>query len=166
MNDIRLVIPQIIHEKEVMEFRQEFLDVNEKISGGNAFEQAVNYEDWLKNKYIPFYGDVKELVYLAFNDDMLIGVCDIRLTSNDFILNFAGEIGYSVRPSLRGRSYATKILQSALTEASKQGFKRILVTCNEPNVASAKVIERYGGILENIVPHPGFLNVKRYCIVL
>ena len=92
MNDIRLVIPQIIHEKEVMEFRQEFLDVNEKISGGNALEQAVNYKDWLNHKYIPFYGDVKELVYLAFNDDMLIGVCDIRLTSNDFILNFAGEI--------------------------------------------------------------------------
>ncbi len=45
MNDIRLVIPQIIHEKEVMEFRQEFLDVNERISGGNALEQAVNYED-------------------------------------------------------------------------------------------------------------------------
>ncbi len=120
----------------------------------------------MKNKYIPFYGDVKELVYLAIGDDMLIGICDIRLTSNDFILNFAGEIGYSVRPSLRGRGYATKILQSALTETSKQGFKRILVTCNEPNVASAKVIERNGGVFKSIIRHPGFPNVKRYCIVL
>lgn len=162
---MNLVKPEKIHEKDVMEFRNEF-SKNNKISGGVALEQASNYDDWLNYKYIPFYGDVKELIYLAYKDNTLVGISDIRLTTNDFILTYAGQIGYSVRPSLRGKGYANEILRLTLIEASKHNFNKILVTCNEPNIASAKVIERNGGILENIIPHPGFPNVKRYYIDL
>ena len=51
-----------------------------------------------------------------------------------------------------------------LIEAAKCGLSKILITCNEPNIASAKVIEKNGGVLEKIIPHPGFPNVKRYRI--
>ncbi len=159
---MELLIPLEKHKQAVLEFKQEF---EGRISGGVGLEQAIDYSDWLSHKYIPHYGKVDELIFLAFENDELVGISDVRLSTNEFILNYAGQIGYSVRPSKRGRGYATKILELTLKEASKY-FSKVLITCNETNIASSKVIERNSGILQEIVPHPGYPNVKRYCINL
>ena len=120
---------------------------------------------WLSEQAKLQEGRVDEAVFLAFDDnDYLIGISDIRLGTNDFIQTFAGQIGYSVRPSQRRKGYASEILKLTLIEATKCGLSKILITCNEPNIASAKVIEKNGGVLEKIIPHPGFPNVKRYRI--
>lgn len=166
MNNLKLVIPTLKHQSDVMIFRQEFVDNNERISGGVGLEQVANYCDWLDHKYIPHYGKVNELIFLAYDGDILIGISDIRLSTNDFVNTYAGQIGYSVLPSLRGRGYATKILELTLKKAKECDFDKILITCNKSNIASAKVIERNGGILEKIIPHPGFPDVKRYYIDL
>lgn len=167
MDSLQLVIPKKEHETAVMDFREEFLKAKEKISGGVGLEQAENYEDWLGHKYIPHYGSVDKAVFLAFDSvGKLVGISDIRLGTNDFIQTFAGQIGYSVRPSQRKRGYASEILKLTLMEAAKCGLSKILITCNEPNIASAKVIEKNGGVLEKIIPHPGFSDVKRYYIDL
>ena len=150
-----------------MAFREEFLKAKERISGGIGLEQAEKYQDWLEHKYIPHYGLVKEAVYLAFDhNDTLIGISDIRLVTNDFIQTFAGQIGYSVHPSQRRKGYASEILRLTLEQAAKYGFQEVLITCNEPNTASAKVIEKNGGVLEKIIPHPGFPDVRQYRIKL
>ena len=165
MFTLKLMTPQKEHKIAVMDFREEFLRAKERISGGIGLEQAENYEDWLAHKYIPHYGLVDEAVFLAFNNnDYLIGISDIRLGTNDFIQTFAGQIGYSVRPSQRRKGYASEILKLTLIEAANYGLSEILITCNEPNIASAKVIEKNGGVLEKIIPHAGFPNVKRYRI--
>ena len=167
MDRLKLVIPQKEHKMAVMDFREEFLKAKERISGGVGLEQAENYEDWLDHKYIPHYGLVDEAVFLAFDSvGNLVGISDIRLGTNDFIQTFAGQIGYSVRPSQRRMGYASEILKLTLIEAARCGLSKILITCNEPNIASAKVIEKNGGTLEKIIPHPGFPNVKRYNIRL
>lgn len=57
-------------------------------------------------------------------------------------------------------------VEYCLTEAAGCGFSKILITCNKPDIASAKVIEKNGGISEKTIPHPGFPDVKRYCINL
>lgn len=41
-------------------------------------------------------------------------------------------------------------------------MRNVLVTCNEDNLASARVIEKAGGVFEKIIPHPSYPNVKRY----
>ena len=46
------------------------------------------------------------------------------------------------------KGYASEILKLTLLEATKCGLSDILITCNEPNIASAKVIEKNGGVLE------------------
>lgn len=166
MTILHLEIPGPEHEAAVMDFRQEFLLTGERVSGGLGLELADSYADWLQHKYIPHYGQVDELVFLAFTDqNQLVGISDIRLQMNDFIRQYAGQIGYSVRPGCRGNGFATEILRLTLLQAAAlPGFDRILLTCNEPNTASAKVIEKNGGILEEIIPHPGFPNVRRYWI--
>lgn len=60
-----------------------------------------------------------------------------------------GHIGYGVRPSARGRGLATWALSVVLDEARQLGLKRVLVTCDDTNIASARTIERNGGQLED-----------------
>lgn len=157
---LKLVEPAEIHEEAVMNFRKKF---DGRISGSIGLEDADSYEKWLNHEYVPHYGKVKERVYLAINENKkIVGIADIRLESNDFIRNFAGQIGYSVAPEERGKGYATEILKLILSKAKELGFTKVLVTCNVSNTASAKVIEKNGGILEKIVPHPGFPDVRRY----
>ncbi|MGM9947930.1 GNAT family N-acetyltransferase [Floccifex sp.] len=162
MNTIKLIKPSIEHKDIVMDFQYEFIEANERISGSAGLEQAIHYEDWLNGNCIPHYGKVKEKIYLVFDGNELIGICDIRLETNEFINLYAGQIGYSVRPSQRKKGYASQILQFILKEAFQLGFSKILVTCNENNIASSKTIEKNGGIFESIIPHPGYPNVKRY----
>lgn len=78
-----------------------------------------------------------------------------------------GHIGYIVRPSARRCGYGTRLLGLMLEQARAIGLTRALLTCNEANVASARIIEHNGGVLENQVlsQHTG-LTVNRYWIEL
>lgn len=60
-----------------------------------------------------------------------------------------GHIGYDVRPSARRRGHATAMLRDALPVARLLGIDSALVTCDVDNVASRRVIESNGGILED-----------------
>jgi len=63
--------------------------------------------------------------------------------------NIGGHIGFNIRPSERRRGYGTAILALTLEKAKELRLKRVLVTCDDNNVASAKIIEKNGGILED-----------------
>ncbi len=69
---------------------------------------------------------------------------------NDFRLHARGQVGFGVRPSARGRGVATWALAQMLNEARDVGLERVLVVCTDDNVASAKTIERCGGVLEDV----------------
>ncbi|MFF9011549.1 GNAT family N-acetyltransferase [Streptomyces sp. NPDC014870] len=83
-------------------------------------------------------------------DGAYVGAIDLRHRLNDFLLRAAGHVGYSVRPSARRRGHATWALGAILPEARVLGMDRVLVTCDEDNIASARAIERNGGVLEDI----------------
>lgn len=69
---------------------------------------------------------------------------------NEFRLHARGQVGYGVRPSARGRGVATWALGQMLNEVRDVGMKRVLAVCSDDNVASAKTIERCGGVLEDV----------------
>ena len=160
---LRLVKANIKYENEILKFREEMMVSVNRIPGSAGLEAAESVQQWLAGEYTPHYGKVREAVFLALDEeDRVVGISDIRLESNDFIKQFAGQIGYSVSPSERGKGYATEILKQTVEEARKLGMEHILVTCNESNIASSRVIEKAGGSLESVIPHPGYPNVKRY----
>ena len=76
-----------------------------------------------------------------------------------------GHIGYAVRPSARGRGVATHLLALTLLEARRRGLSRVLLTCDDDNRASARVIEKNGGreIEPTISPRSGKV-VRRFWI--
>ena len=60
--------------------------------------------------------------------------------------------------------YATEILRQSLIVARAVGIDRVLVTCDEGSVASARTIERCGGVLESVVATAGGPAKRHYWI--
>ena len=94
----------------------------------------------------------------------LAGRVSVRHEFNDFLAAYGGHIGYCVRPRFRRRGLATEILGQALIIARAHGVDRVLVTCDEDNLASAKVIESHGGVLEDRRLDPDGVLKRRYWI--
>ncbi|MBN2109666.1 MAG: GNAT family N-acetyltransferase [Methanosarcinaceae archaeon] len=93
-----------------------------------------------------------------------MGVLNIRNDLNDYLLNYGGHIGYGVRPSERGKGYATFILKRALFLLRGLGILKVLLTCEKTNTASAKTILKCDGILENEVRKDDLL-IQRYWVI-
>ena len=96
-------------------------------------------------------GLVPESFYWLIDDGVYIGRLSLRHYLNDRLLQFGGHIGYEIRPGKRRMGYGKTLLRLGLDKARRQGITRALVTCDDDNIGSAKIIEANGGILENTV---------------
>lgn len=118
----------------------------------------------LKPTYVPSYD------YFAVDGDKFIGIIHIRVELTPTLLNYGGHIGYGVNPKYWRHGYGTKILELGL-EKSKELIHddKVLVTCDDDNIGSYRIIEKNGGELENKVTNnsdgESFLT-RRYWIKL
>lgn len=64
-------------------------------------------------------------------------------------LLIAGHIGYDVAPRARRTGHGTAMLAAALPQARRLGIDSALISCDNDNVASRKVIEANGGKLDD-----------------
>ncbi|MFI5484182.1 GNAT family N-acetyltransferase [Micromonospora echinaurantiaca] len=96
--------------------------------------------------------------------DRVLGGIALRHGSSDYV-RWAGHIGYGIRPSARRRGLATWALGRMLAEARTVGLDRVLAVCAVDNAASARTIERCGGVLEG-VGETRFGPARRYWIDL
>ncbi|HET7080157.1 MAG TPA: GNAT family N-acetyltransferase [Chloroflexia bacterium] len=112
-------------------------------------------------------GRMPEMIYWLIDDGEYIGRVSIRHAVNDWVRTIGGHIGYEIRPSRRRRGYGTLILRLALPHAREMGITRVLITCDEDNIGSKKIIEANGGRFESAVTAPGQRSRKlRYWIDL
>ena len=79
-----------------------------------------------------------------------VGLVRVRHYLNDKLRERGGHIGYYIRPSQRGKGYATQALRLALVELKQLGEDRAMLSMNESNLQSRRVIEANGGVLESI----------------
>lgn len=77
-----------------------------------------------------------------------IGELTIRHQLTDHLRNIGGQIGYWIRPSKRKQGYGKKILAHGLQMARGMGMEKVLITCDETNIGSRKIIESNGGVFE------------------
>jgi predicted acetyltransferase len=83
----------------------------------------------------------------AVADGELVGRIAIRHELNDALRAMGGHIGYDTVPSFRRRGVATAMLRQALPVARTLGLTEVMLTCDDTNVASIRVIEKNGGTL-------------------
>nr|WP_086939861.1 GNAT family N-acetyltransferase [Thaumasiovibrio occultus] len=91
--------------------------------------------------------------YWLFDDKgEMVGVIRVRHHIRTGFLSFeAGHIGYDIAPSSRGRGLGKAMLALALPKVKALGIDTALITAQEDNMASRRVIEANGGQLENVV---------------
>ncbi len=81
--------------------------------------------------------------------DEYLGRLAIRHRLTDWLRDYGGHIGYDVRPTARRLGHATQMLRAALPIAHTLGIDQVLVTCDDTNVGSRKVIEANDGRFED-----------------
>lgn len=112
-------------------------------------------------------GYVPASTFWLVENGEFIGVGNIRHRLNENLERFGGHIGYAIRYDKWGLSYGTLQLRLLLEKAAELKIERALITCNEDNAASSRVIEKNGGVyqdtIDNVidnVPH----RTKRYWV--
>ncbi|NBH03601.1 GNAT family N-acetyltransferase [Amycolatopsis sp. SID8362] len=103
---------------------------------------AAGFAAWLARL------DVEACTYRwILEDERVLGGIALRHGFDDFVRRY-GHVGYGIRPSARGRGVASWALGRMLDEARTLGMAQVLLVCAADNAASARTIERNGGVLE------------------
>ena len=98
----------------------------------------------LPSYYVPSYD------FFAVDEDNFIGVVHIRIRLTDNLLRYGGHIGYGINPKYWKMGYGKELLRLTLRQYRDLiEDERILITCDDDNIGSYKIIEASGGILEN-----------------
>ena len=151
------------NEKYLKEYQEAYELSVAKVNSGEIHERNLMFDNINEVDVIQKMKDTRDKSklkpnrvlsydYFAVDDDKFIGIIHIRIELTPRLLSYGGHIGYGVNPKYWRQGYGTELLRIGLIRI-KELIKddRILVTCDDDNIGSAKVIENNGGILENKV---------------
>lgn len=173
LQNLQLIRPRLDLEASFMEMVHEF-----RTSGDGWFvtEQHLKTDDFsayfhylqkgaqgvdLPEGYVPW----SALWLVNKETGQLLGVSSLRHGLTPTLEQLGGHIGYAIRPSQRGHGYGTAILALTLPYARALGITCVHMHCEEGNIASARVIERNGGQLQERAAVHGMM-IARYHIHL
>ncbi len=153
---MKLRRPTIVDREAVLDMMAEFEQTQSAHDGGFWDAENFVYEEWLETNMQKEMGinlpenRVPSIQFVSFDDvGRALGFLNLRLRLNEGLLNYAGNIGYSIRPSERGKGYAKETLRQGLQLAKEKNIQKALVTCSVNNPASRAVILANGGIFED-----------------
>ncbi len=161
MEKFHLELPSIGRKNDALEYIEEFYEYGSEIHGTGSLDRALKkgktYEEWLDNNiklhdesYALENGLVPSYTYFFVREDdnRIVGMIDLRLGLNEYLRNFGGHIGYSIRPTERRKGYNKINLYLVLQEAQRYNLDKVLITCADSNEGSKKTILSLGGDYE------------------
>ena len=112
-------------------------------------------------------GHVSQTTLWSVEGDQVIGVIRIRHSMTPMLEKIGGHIGYQIRPSHRREGFGSRQLALALNVLRDWGWEKVLITCDDDNIGSARIIESNGGILWDVNQVEGEPKpIRRYWIHL
>lgn len=174
---MELVVPALKYKDSflaaVEEYQHEQSDQRQDILALDVSSLRQDFSSYLsklaeesQGKGLP-KGYVPQTTYWFVDGNDFIGRVSIRHSLTKSLLQIGGHIGYDIRPSQRKKGYGKKMVALALSKAKMLEITKWLVTCDEDNLGSKKIIEANGGILENSISIKGRKSrTLRYWITL
>lgn len=168
---LRLIEPTAAFASEFKSMVEDYLHAGED---DYTLDQVKNFAHYLRKldemaKGINLPPGIVPMTtfWLLKDGQTILGESKLRHSLTPALQVEGGHIGYLIRPTQRRKGYGTLILSLTLEKARTLGLQRVLVTCNTDNIASARIIEKNGGVLlGKTVSHRSGKFISQYWIEL
>lgn len=159
MENLVLKKVAIEYGDDIFSYKNEFIYNNESMNGTGFLRNANSSQEYIEKSLLNETEEVDgrkvtatQLLAIRKSDNRIVGMIQIRHFLNDYLLQYGGHIGYSVRKSERNKGYAKEELRQALIYCREiLHISRVLLTCDNDNLPSRKTILSQGGKKENEV---------------
>ncbi len=155
MEKFYLEKPTMSRKEESLDYINEFINNNSEIHGVGSLDKYIGrYEEWITNVEENWNREVTDRLVpshtyflIRVEDNKIVGMLDVRLALTGRLRSYGGNIGYSIRPSERGKGYNKINLYLALKVCNDYGLDKVMLDCDNTNIASAHTIIALGGKL-------------------
>ncbi len=163
------------HREAALTMKQEFLDAGETVMNGSALLDQMEFDEWLANcarnsdpeTVRDDWAVASTYFAVRTSDGAVVGMIDVRHSlATELLAQYAGHIGYCVRPTERRRGYATEMLALALDQCRELEIPVVRLGCYASNEASIRTIKANGGVLVEEKPYLDGIPMHVYEIVL
>ena len=147
-------VPGLSRKDDVAEYLAEFEQYGSKLNGGGGVNHFPDdYEGWLRmtesralmapnERKVPS----REFFFVRESDNRIVGMINIRIALNERMRSYGGNIGYSIRPTERGKGYNKINLYLGLKVCNQYGIETVLLDADLDNPASWRTMESLGGV--------------------
>ena len=155
MEKFYLEVPGIDRKEEAFDYIREFLEYGSQINGAGGLDHyyPTDYEGWLRmteeralmeptEERVPG----REFFLVRENDKRIVGMINIRIALNEKMRKHGGHIGYSIRPTERGKRYNKINLYLGLKVCNQYGIETVMLDADLDNPASWRTMEALGGV--------------------
>lgn len=174
MDELRLLIPDESMTAQIEDYRSAMLAADSSMDGCGSL-RTMNAGQWLQQRLLLLKEETcpegwvpsTQFVAVRQRDQRIVGMIQLRHRLSDYLREFGGHVGYSVRPDERRKGYAAWMLTELKNYARGRGMFRLLVTCDVDNEASRRTILHGGGVFERTAYDPDEpAHLERYWIEL
>lgn len=154
MERLYFEIPGPDRKDDAVDYIREFYEYGSDINGAGGLHRYLDdYGGWLKKleadyNRVPDEERVPARTYFLVreSDGRIVGMINIRLALNEKLRRYGGHIGYSIRPTERGKGYNKINLYLGLKICEKYGIDSVFMDADLDNPASWKTMEALGGV--------------------
>ncbi len=154
MEKLYFEVPGPARKEDAVSYIREFHEYRSDINGTGGLDRYTDdYDGWLRKlerDYIqePSEERVPARTYFLVRDTdrRIVGMINIRLCLNEQLRRYGGHIGYSIRPTERGKGYNRINLYLGLKVCSAHGIEKVFMDADLNNPASWKTMEALGGV--------------------